>query len=87
MSVSPARIDRVVDVTRPVALDVDAGTAVVATRWGLVLVQRERGWTWYRWMMAGRLWSVTTEMARDERQAQREAARLIHASRERCRRR
>lgn len=83
-----ARIDRVVMVTRPVALEVDAQTAtVVATRWGLVLVQREEGWTWFRWVMAGRSWSVTVDRALAPPVAMRVAARLMGKVLERYRRR
>lgn len=87
MPLRPARVDRVVDVTRPVAVEWDTKTALlVATRWGLVLVQREARWTWYRWVMAGRWWSVTVELRREVPQAKREAARLIRVCRERYRR-
>lgn len=87
MGYLPARLDRRVTVTRPVTVETDAGTQqLVATRWGLVLAQREAGWTWYRWMMAGEWWSVTVDVPRTEAQVRREAARLIHVSREKCRR-
>lgn len=82
MPLSPGRIDRRVTVTRPVALEAEDGRTVVATRTGLVLVSRQRGWTWYRWMLAGELWSVVVEKDRTLRQASREGARLVRAARE-----
>jgi hypothetical protein len=88
VAVSCARVDDVVTVTRPVTIATDARTQqLVATRHGLVLVQREAVWTWYRWVMAGQWWGVTVARPRTERQARREAARLMAACRERYRRR
>jgi hypothetical protein len=83
---TPGRVDRRVAVTRSVALEPEAGREVVATRTGLVLVTREARWTWYRWMLAGELWSVVIEVPRTQAQAQREGARLYRAARERWRR-
>lgn len=83
MPLTPGRIDRRVAVTRPVALEPEAGREIVATRTGLVLVSRARGWTWYRWMLAGQLWSVVVERERTAAQAAREGARLYRAARER----
>lgn len=84
MPLTPARLDRVVAVTRPTVVETDVATQMlVATRLGLVLVQRERGWTWYRWGWAGRWWSATVDVAREPKQAQREAGRLIRACRAR----
>jgi hypothetical protein len=85
MPLTPGRVDRRVAVTRSVALEPEAGREVVATRTGLVLVTREARWTWYRWMLAGELWSVVVERPRTAAQAQREGARLYRAARERYR--
>lgn len=82
-----ARIDDVVDVTRPTTIALARDTQVVITRFGIVLADRQRDWTWYRWVMAGQWWSVTVSLARSERQATREAMRLIQACRERFQRR
>lgn len=81
----PARLDRKVCVTRPVLLKPDQGRLTVVTRWGLVLVVRERGWTWYRWVLAGWWTGVVVEKGRTEAQAVREAARLIRVAREQAR--
>lgn len=75
-----ARIDRVVSVTRPTPIEMDRGTAdIQATRYGMVLIDHAPGWTWYRWVAGGRLWSVTQERPRTRAQAQREGARLLRA--------
>ena len=87
MPLGPVRVDRVVDVTRAVLLAPQAGRRIVVTRWGLVLVTEQRGWTWYRWVMAGRWWSVTQEgPVPSARVLTRRAAVLLRQARERARR-
>lgn len=79
------RIDRVVLVTRPVTLAWEGPLAVVVTRWGVVVVARHEDWTWYRWVMAGRWWSVSVAVGRTAGQAAREGQRLIRESQARAR--
>jgi hypothetical protein len=76
------RVDRVSAATRAVLLAPDPVRQVVVTRHGLVLVNRERGWTWYRWVMAGRLWAVTVDAPRSARRAQIDAQTLVRQCRE-----
>lgn len=78
-----AQVDRVVEITRAAVVEIDAGTRVVVTRHGLVLVDRLERWTWYRLVIGGQWWSLTVSAKRDERQAAREAGRLARAVLER----
>jgi len=77
---TPARIDRRLAVKRSSTIDL-AADLVVVTRLGIVLVGRQAGWTWYRWVLAGELWSVTVERDRTPAQAIREATRLLRRAR------
>jgi hypothetical protein len=80
-------LDRRVEVPKSVLLEPDAEREVVVTPWGIVLVNRQRGWTWYRWMMAHWFHSVTVEAPGrvSDRRMVKQAHVLMRDSRERAR--